>query len=158
MRPSIIFLIGFVIALWMSAGRWLFGIGGSLTLWYVPTFGLAYVLAHAWIANRVALTRTKGQRTSRGTIVALVASWIVAVAFGFMVPDLHNGSLTTIASHFTGSDTALEMAIAFSNFFGIVSLALAGTAVGFSISDSRDPRPVEEEPDGPIPMPKHPLA
>ncbi|HUH52709.1 MAG TPA: hypothetical protein VLZ31_01535 [Microbacteriaceae bacterium] len=145
MRPFVIVLIGFILALWLSAGRWVFGLGGWLTLWYLPTLGLVYFLVHLWVARRVSRTKLLGRTTSRGTKVSLIISWSTAVLAGLMIPDMHEGSLTSIASHYTGSDTALEMAIALSNTLGIVSLTLLGSAVGFAINDSREtPSYVEE--------------
>lgn len=149
--------LGVVLALWMSAGRWLFGIGGNLTWWYVPTIGLTYILLHVWLARRMRITATKGKRASRGMIVSLVLSWVNAIAFGITVPDRHDGQLTTIISHFAG-DAWLEMAIALCNPFGIIAFTLVGTAIGFAISDSRDPKPEEDEASGPIEMVPHPFS
>lgn len=159
MRKIVLIGIGFLLALWLSAGRFLFGIGGSLTLWYLPTIGLVYVAAHVWIAERMTLTKKLGRRSSRATKVSLISSWATAIVTGFLIPDFHEGVLTSIASHYTGSDTALEMAIALSNTIGIISITLMGTAVGFAINDSRTTKSyVEEEPEGPIKITHHPLA
>lgn len=149
--------LGTVLALWMAAGRWLFGIGGNLTWWYLPTIGLIYVLLHIWLVRRLRLTATKSRRTSRGTIVSLVLSWVNAIAFGITAPDRHEGQLTTIISHLAG-DAWLEMAIALCNPFGIIAFTLVGTAIGFAISDSREPKPEEDDPSGPVQMVPHPYA
>lgn len=141
----------------MAAGRWLFGIGGPLTYWYLPTIGLGYLLIHVWVARRVTRTRRLGRRTKRGTIVSLILSWVNAVAFGITVPDLHEGELTTIISHSLG-DLSRELAIALCNPLAIIAFVCAGFAVGFAISDSREAKPEEDEYDGPNQMVPHPFA
>lgn len=150
--------VSIVLALWMSAGRWLFGIGGSLTWWYLPSIGLAYVAAHVWVANRVALTQRRGFKRSRGVIVGLIVSWANAIAFGITVPDRHGDGLETIISHLLGEGWR-EMAIALCNPFGILSFVFIGVAVGFAIHDSRGPRPDEDdhEVDSTGHMAPHPL-
>lgn len=155
--PLIVIILGVVLALWMAAGRWLFGIGGHLTLWYLPTIALVYIWMHVWIARRITLTRAKGRRTRRGTIVSLILSWVNAIGFGITVPDVHNGELTTIISHYLG-DLSRELAIALCNPLGIIAFACAGFAVGFAIADSHDPKPEEDDFDGPIEMAPHPFA
>lgn len=149
--PRLLVPISIVLALWMCAGRWLFGIGGWLTWWYLPTIGLTYVLCHMWVARRMKLAKAKGRSWSRGTIVSLILSWVCAIAFGIMVPDNHNGELITIIDHL-GGIAWREMAIALCNPFGIIAITLIGSAVGFAIADSRDPRPEFEEPEGPVQM------
>lgn len=157
MFPRLVIIIGIVLALWMAAGRWLFGIGGTLTYWYLPTIALVYIWVHFWIARRINRARQKGRRVGRGTIVSLIVSWVNAIAFGITVPDLHDGHLETIISHFLG-DLSREMAIALCNPLGIIAFAGAGFAIGFAIVESRDPKPEEDEIDGPPQMVPHPYA
>lgn len=148
----IIVPMSIVLALWMGAGRWLFGIGGSLTWWYLPSIGLAYVATHVWVANRIAATRKRGLPTSRAVRVGLIVSWCNAVAFGFTVPDRHGDGLETIISHLLG-DGWREMAIALCNPFGIISFVFIGVAIGFAMYDSRGPHPRDDE-DVTLPSPQ----
>jgi len=151
-------IIGGLLALWMSAGRWVFGIGGSLTWWYVPTIGLLYAGLCIWIAARVRITRERGRRTGRSTIVSLVLSWVCAVGFGFAVPDRTEDGLASIIGHLAGSAFGDEMAIALCNPLGIVAFTLAIFALAFAHVDARDPKPEIEEYEGEGQVPTHPLA
>lgn len=143
--------VSVILAVWMTAGHWFFGLGGWLTWWYAPTIGLTYIGCHIWVMRRMRLTREKDYRTSRGTIVSLALSWLCAILFGFMVPNMHNGELVTLFDAAAGAEYQ-GLAIGLCNALGIIALALLGSAVGFSIADSRDPRPEMEEPEGPIEM------
>lgn len=159
MGSRIVAIVGIVLALWMAAGRWLFGIGGPLTLWYLPTLGIAFAALGFWLARRMRITRERGKHTRRATIVTLVLSWACAVGFGFTVPDSHNGELVSIISLASGSDFSVGMSIALCNPLGILAIAFAIAAVGFAIADSKDPKPEEDEDELDTPqMVAHPLA
>lgn len=146
-----------VLALWMALGRWPFGIGGSLSWWYVPSIGLIFAALQLWLARRMTVTRERGKRTGRSTIVALILAWVCALGFGLTVPDLANGKLESILSLASGSAFSTEMSIALCNPLGIIAFALAITALAFSYADSRDPKPeVDEELEGT--MVAHPLG
>ncbi|MFT4233304.1 MAG: hypothetical protein QM606_11090 [Leucobacter sp.] len=151
-------IVGVALALWMAAGRWAFGIGGSLTWWYLPTIGLLFAWLQLWIARRLRVTRDRGRRTRRRTIVALVLAWLCAVAFGLTVPDLTADGLVSILSLWAGSAFSAEMSIALCNPLGIIAFALAIAALAFAYADARDPTPEEDEGFDEVPMMPHPLA
>ncbi|GAA1615490.1 hypothetical protein GCM10009805_07210 [Leucobacter chromiireducens subsp. solipictus] len=134
-----------VLALWMALGRWPFGIGGSLSWWYVPTIGLIFAGLQLWLARRIAITRERGKRTGRSTIVTLILTWVCAIGFGFTVPDLANGELESILSLASGSAFSAEMSIALCNPLGIIAFVLATASIMFAYSDARDPKPEEDE-------------
>lgn len=134
-----------VLALWMALGRWPFGIGGSLSWWYVPSIGLIFAALQLWLARRMTVTRERGKRTGRSTIVSLILAWVCAVGFGLTVPDLANGKLESILSLASGSAFSAEMSIALCNPLGIIAFALAIAALAFSYADARDPKPEEDE-------------
>lgn len=138
-------IVGVMLALWMAVGRWPFGIGGSLTWWYLPTIGLVFAWLQIWLARRIQLTASRGRRTSRSTIVSLVLAWISAVGFGLTVPDRVGDELISILSLAAGSSFSSEMSLALCNPLGILAFALAIAAVGFSYADARDPKPEEDE-------------
>ncbi|MGO3147497.1 MAG: hypothetical protein ACTIJ6_07440 [Leucobacter sp.] len=144
MKSVYVTIIGVTLAAWMSAGRWLFGIGGELTWWYVPTIGLVYAVLLWWVGRRITVTRRRGRRTGRAVWVALILSWVCAIGFGLTVPDLVNGDLVSIVSLAAGSQFSAEMSIALCNPLGIVSFTLAFIALGFAIANGRDPRPDED--------------
>lgn len=145
MKSTIVMVIGVVMAAWMSAGRWLFDLGGSLTVWFVPAIGLTYALIMLWLAQRITITRRRGRRTGRAVYVSLILSWACAIGFGFTVPDRVNGELVSILSSVSGSDFSVDMSIALCNPLGIIAFTLAFIAVGFAIANGRDPRPEEDE-------------
>lgn len=140
-----------VLALWMSAAHWLFGVGGWLTWWYLPSIGLTYICLHLWVARRINLTRRKGYRLKRATVVSLAISWFCAILFGFTVPNMHDGSLITLFDLAAGEEYR-DFAIGLCNTVGILAFAFLGAAIAFAISGSRDPRPEPDESDGPIQM------
>lgn len=141
----VVMIVGLLLALWMSAGRWLFGTGGSLTWWYLPTIGLTYAAVSYWLARRMSITRSRGRRLGRATIVTLVLSWVCAIGFGFMVPDYVNGQLDSIISHAAGSAFSAEMTIALCNPAGIIAFALLGASIAFAYADARDKIAPEDE-------------
>lgn len=152
--------VGAALALWMAAGRWLFGIGGALTWWYLPTIGLVYLALHLWLAQRIRITRNRGRRTGRSTVVSLALSWTCALGFGLTVPDLSGGELVSLLSLAAGSTMSSEMSIALCNPLGIIAFACLIASLAFAYADVRDPRPEEDDDEdleggGMVP---HPLA
>ncbi|MBL3699910.1 hypothetical protein D3228_09640 [Leucobacter luti] len=142
----------------MALGRWPFGIGGSLSWWYVPTIGLFFAALQLWLAQRIAVTRARGKRTGRSTTVSLVLAWVSAIGFGLTVPDLSGGELVSILSLASGSSFSAEMSIALCNPLGIIAFALTIVALAFAYADARDPRPEEDESADDGEMVPHPLA
>ncbi|MBK0422256.1 hypothetical protein JD292_09235 [Leucobacter sp. CSA2] len=144
----------------MAAGRWLFGIGGSLTWWYAPTIGLIYAALSIWLGARIRITHARGKRTGRATIASTVLTWLCAIGFGLTVPDLAGGQLVSILSLASGSAFSAEMSIALCNPLGIIAFAIIVAALAFAYADARDPKPEEDELDGGGEggMVAHPLA
>ena len=140
-----VMIVGVIMALWMSAGRWLFGTGGGLTWWYVPSIGLVYAAVSFWLAHRMKITRARGHRIGRATIVTLLGSWVCAIGFGFLVPDYVNGQLHSIISHAAGSAFSVEMTIALCNPAGIIAFTLLGASIVFAYADARDKIAPEDE-------------
>ncbi|EYT55477.1 hypothetical protein H490_0105330 [Leucobacter sp. UCD-THU] len=151
-------VVGVVLALWMCVGRWLFGIGGPLTWWYLPTIGLVFIALQLWMARRVRITRDRGRRTSRSTVVSLALSWACAIGFGLTVPDLVDDRLVSVLSLAAGSAFSGEMSIALCNPLGILAFALLIASIVFAYADARDPKPEEDEHPGEGGMVPHPLG
>lgn len=155
----VVMVAGVILALWMSAGRWLFGTGGSLTWWYLPSIGLCYAAVSFWLTHRMSVTRSRGKHTGRATIVTLLGSWVCAIGFGFLVPDYVDGQLESIVSHAAGSDFSGEMSIALCNPAGIIAFALLGASIVFAYADARDKiAPEDEEWEGEGQMSPHPYT
>lgn len=163
MKSVFVAIVGLVLAVWMSAGRWFFGLGGDLTNWYVPAIGVTYAVLIAAVAIRMSITHKRGRRTGRAVWVALILSWVCAIGFGFTVPDNVGGELHSILSYAAGTQFAAEMSIALCNPLGIIAFTLAFIALGFAIANARDPRPDEDalldalEDGGEVQMVSHPL-
>lgn len=163
MRSPVVVVVGVVLALWMAVGRWAYGIGGSLTWWYLPTIGLVFIWLQVWQARRLRVTASRGRRTSRSTIVTLILAWICAIGFGLTAPDRVGDELVSILSLAAGSDFSAEMSLALCNPLGILTFTLAIASLAFTYSDARDPKPEEDEhldehPDAGTGMVAHPLA
>lgn len=141
MNSKLVIAMGMILALWMSAGRWLFGIGGHLTWWYLPSIGLLYGLLSIWLGRRLTVTTQRERRTSAATRTMTISSWACAVAFGLTVPDSAKGTLESIVSLWAGTDVARELSIAICNPFGIIAFTLMGAALFFVYADVRDPKP-----------------
>lgn len=150
-------VIGLVMAVWMTLGRHAFGLGGSLTWWYLPTIGVGYAWLQLWAARRIRLTREKGRRTRPRSYVTQLLSWLCAIAFGFTVPDRVGDSLVSIVGAYGGPGWN-EMSIALCNPFGILAFTLAIAGVAFAAADGRDPAPEEDEIESSQEMVEHPLA
>lgn len=153
-RNLTIVIIGCALGLWMGAGRWLFGVGGGLTWWYLPLMGLPFAVLQLWTVRRLRIARDRGRRVGRAPFVALVLSWVCAFGFGLTVPDLVGGELVSILSRLAGPEW-LEMSIALCNPLGIVAFATAIAALAFAFAAGREPRAEEDEPEGG--MVPHPL-
>ena len=139
MRNLTINLIGCVLALWMSAGRWLFGLGGDLTEWYLALIAAPYVLLHLLATHRLTVAERRGRPIRRAAFGALWLSWLCAIGFGFTVPDSANGELMSIAGKFGGA-VANDLAIALCNPLGIIAFALLIASLAFAIASGRPPR------------------
>lgn len=160
MKTVIVTVIGLILAAWMSAGRWLFGLGGSYTVWYVVGIGVTYAALMWWVGNRMDNTTNRGKSLKRSTWVTLALSWVCAIGFGFMVPDRVNDELTSIISNAAGSQFSAEMSIALCNPMGIIAFALAFFALGIAMASGKDPRPEEDDEEyvGEGGMVRHPLT
>ena len=144
MRNRVIGGVGILLALWMGVGRWAFGLGGELTLWYLPLIAVPYAWLQLWLVRRLRIAADRGRRAGRAPFVALALSWVSAVGFGMTVPDLVGGELLSVLTHFAGAGW-LEMSVALCNPFGIVAFATAIIALAYAAAAGREPRPEEDE-------------
>lgn len=159
MNSRLVAIVGIALALWMSAGRWAFGIGGSLTLWYLPAIGLTFAALQVWLAARLSITRKLGKKNRSTVFLMLALSWLCAIGFGFTVPDMTSEGLVSILGLLTDSAFSTEMSIALCNPLGIIAFALTGGAIGFAYADIREPINEDDLDDEfGTPVMKHPLA
>jgi len=143
-RNLVLVLCAVVLGLWMGFGRWLFGIGGSLTWWYAPLIALPFIVLQLWAVLRLQRAAALGKRIGPAAYLALAASWFCAAGFGLTVPDLVDARLVSILSHLGGAGWE-GMSIALCNPLGIIAFATSIAAVAFAHAASRDPRPSEDE-------------
>lgn len=136
--------MGGILAAWMGAGRWAFGIGGELTWWYVPLITIPFILLQLETVRRMRVAEKRGRSVGRAVYLSTVVAWLCAMGFGLTVPDRVNGELVSIVSHFVGEES-LGMSIALCNPLGIIAFAGITAALIFAIAAGRDPRPSEDE-------------
>ena len=128
----------------MGAGRWAFGIGGELTLWYVPLIMLPFAVLQLAVVHRMRVAERRGRPIGRPVYLATAVAWVCAIGFGFTVPDVVDGKLVTIFSLLAG-ESQLGMSIALCNPFGIIAFAGMIAALIFAVVAGRDPRPSEDD-------------
>lgn len=153
-RAGVIF--GVIFGLWMSLGTLAFGLGSFLNWWYL-SIGVTYIGIAIAAAHYLKVTKRKNYKPKPATLTFFILSWICAIAFGFTVPGMQNGTLESITSVWFG-EVWREMSIALCNPFGILAFVFSLAAMGLSMASARDPRPEEDEGMGEIRMVAHPLS
>lgn len=121
--------LGVLAALWITAGRSLFGAGGSLVPVFAISFGPAlavlYLLATYYAWQEVKLQRA-GVSAGLPLVTALVqvVGWLLAAVFGLLVPDRVDGVTVSAASALLGHDL-VGLSAGFGNTAGILTFAFA---------------------------------
>ncbi len=128
----------------MGFGRFLFGVGGELTLWYVPLIALPYLLLQFAVIWRIRVAQDRGRPEGRAVYVALALSWACALGFGLTVPDRVGDRLMSVLTLYAG-EAWDGMSFALCNPLGIIMFATAVAALAFAIAAGRDPRLSEDE-------------
>lgn len=134
---------GVVLALWVSLGRFLFGVGGLLAPVFLLTLGFTIGVVYVFIALAVVRARRRGYRTGGIAWALLIVSWVLGALLGFMIPDITPTGWQTIVSG--GAEPGLGLAIGLSNPLGIICLGTAIAALVFANRDARGPRPSDPE-------------
>jgi len=141
-RGTAVLLVGLALALWIVAGRFLFGIGGGLTFAYL-LIGILIATLHALISRAVRRVGERGFSLRPATRGTLIASWGCGALLGLTIPDLTPDGLQTIL---TGSTQPwLEVAIGVANPAGILTIAFSIIALVLASQDARGPRPHEDD-------------
>jgi hypothetical protein len=131
-----------VLALWIVAGRFLFGIGGELTLAYL-LLGILIVILHVYIGRALTRASARGFRIRPSTRGTLIASWGCGVLLGLTIPDLTPDGLQTFL---TGSTQPwLEVAIGVANPAGILTIGFTIITLVLANQDAQGPRPHEDD-------------
>ena len=128
---------GFVLALWICFGRFLFGVGGSLTPIYVVTIGFLVATLHFFAGRAIGRTARLGRRTRPATIAMICVAWGYGILLGLMIPDMTANGLQTILSGAT--EPGLGIAIGLANPLGIICLATSIAALVLAHGDCDRP-------------------
>lgn len=127
-------VVGVVLAVWVSFGRALFGIAGSLTPVYALTLGVVVAVLSVFIAHGFVRTARRGLRHRGATYGALAAFWCLAGALGLLIPDMTVDGLQTIL---TGTmEPWRGMAIGFANPVGIIMIVFGFVALFLARGDA----------------------
>lgn len=128
-------------ALWVVAGRSLVGAGGSL----VPIFAISLgpvlavmMLVAAYFSGKEMKLQKAGLRVGLPPVTALVwcSTWLMALVFGFLVPDRLDGAVVSAASSVLGHDF-IGLSAGFGNPAGILTYAFATASFLLSLSNWR---------------------
>lgn len=141
-RGAGVLVAGVVLALWIVVGRFLFGIGGELTLAYL-LIGVLIVILHVYIGRAMARTRARGFTLRPATRGTLIAAWGCGVLLGLTIPDLTPDGLQTILTG--AAQPWLEVAIGVANPAGILTIAFTIIALALANQDAHGPRPHEDD-------------
>jgi Na+-driven multidrug efflux pump len=135
---------GVFLAAWVSGGRILFGVDGSLTLTYALTVGVAFVVLYLFAGVAILRTARRGYRTRPATIATVLSAWGCGILLGWTIPDITPIGLQTILTGAT--EPGLGIVIGLSNPLGIIMLGLSVTALVLANIDARGgPRVLEED-------------
>jgi len=126
-----------LVAVWVVAGRLLFGISGPMTAILGYSLGpvLFILLLIAGVKTTANALKVRPFGAPAKTSALLVVTWLVAIGFGFTVPDFgENGG--SILSALAG-ESALGMSIALCNPLGIISVGLSITVAVIAWRDAK---------------------
>ena len=113
---------GALLAIWITGGRFLFGVGGSNTPAYALG-SLLVVVLYLYVGRAILRTIRNARRTRPAVIGTLAASVGCGVLLGLMIPDATPSGLQTILTG--AAEPGLGIAIGISNPLAVVMLVLA---------------------------------
>lgn len=137
-----VLLIGVAVALWIVFGRFLFGVGGELTLPYLP-IGAVIIVLYAYLGRAFARTRRRGFAVRSSTRGALITAVACGLLFGLTIPDITPQGLQTIISG--PHEPALGIAIGVTNPSWVIMFAFTIIALVLAHQDSHGPRSEDDE-------------
>ncbi|GAA3934614.1 hypothetical protein [Microbacterium soli] len=141
LRGVLLLLTGVALALWVVLGRFLFGIGGDLTLPYLA-LGVPVAVLFVFIGRAHDRILARGFTTRPATWGALVAAWGSGVLLGLTLPDTTPDGMQTILSG--ARQPWLDVAIGIANPAATIMIAFTIIALVLAVQDARGPRPVED--------------
>lgn len=135
--PAVGYVLALVAALWIVAGRALFGAGGTLVPIFAVSFGpmLFIVMACAvWLMRKDA--KMHGGATTPLIALVYCGAFVLAVIFGFLVPDRQDEQIVSAASRVFG-DSFVGLSAGFGNTFGILTMCLAVASLILALIEKR---------------------
>lgn len=130
-------------ALWITAGRALFGAGGSFVGIFAITFGplllLVLGLAAFFAAKDMKINGGRKAGFPLSVTITQTVTWGLAFIFGMLTPDRLDGkTVSAVASLF--GDHFIGLSAGFGNTFGILTFCFAFAALLCAISVLRRSR------------------
>lgn len=128
-------------ALWIVAGRSLVGAGGTLVPIFAISLGpvlVCIMIVAAYFSAKELKLQKAGTRAGLPPVTALVwcMTWLLALIFGFLVPDRLDGTVVSAASSVLGPDF-IGLSAGFGNPAGILTYAFATASLLLSFSNWR---------------------
>ncbi|UCR89320.1 hypothetical protein [Mycetocola spongiae] len=139
-------IIGILVGAWMTAGRVLFGIDGSLILWFALSLAPVVLVIQVLTGRNIRRTSLRGYRMRPATLATLISSWVLGILFGLMVPEATAEGLHSILGLLAGP-VAQEIGIGVCNPLGVISVGISIFSLVLSAGDARGPRPAPTEED-----------
>ncbi|WP_129656583.1 hypothetical protein [Rothia halotolerans] len=135
-------------ALWVTAGRSLFGAGGELLGIFAISLGPLMLVVMG--AASVLMHRDARRYTRRVTTPLLsftqAATWVLALFFGLLIPDRVDGRTVSAVSEIAG-DHLVGLSAGFGNTVGILTYVAAfATLIIASTEQRRSRRAIAGEP------------
>lgn len=126
-----------LVALWVVAGRLLFGVSGPMVaiLGYSLGPALFILLLIAGVKTTANAFRSRPAGAPAKTCALLLAAWLAAIGFGFTVPDFGGNGGSAMSA--LAGEAALGMSTALCNPLGIISVGLAITVAVTSWRDAK---------------------
>ncbi|MBM7052015.1 hypothetical protein [Rothia sp. ZJ1223] len=136
--PRLAYPLAVIATLWIVAGRSLFGAGGDL----VPVFAVSFgpMLLVAMGMGAVMMRREAALHVTRSTTFTIalvyVISFVLALVFGFLVPDRMGGRVVSAASQVFG-EWFVGLSAGFGNTAGILTLCFALATYFLALNESK---------------------
>lgn len=124
--------------LWLCCGRVLFGAGGLLVGVFAVTVLPVYVVVMGVAAHRICRDARRSGTGGTTPVIAVVqgATWLLALVFGFLVPDRQGDHVVSAASAVLGEDV-IGLSAGFGNTAGILTLVGAFATLLLAIVQDR---------------------
>lgn len=138
LTPALAYPAAILAALWITAGRVLFGAGGDLVPIFAITFAPLLLIAMGISAATMRREAAQHQPKATTPLIATVywGAFALALMFGFLVPDRVQGCTLSAASQIIGQDV-IGLSAGFGNTIGILTLCLAVASFFLALNEKK---------------------